>query len=287
MTLAIAGVTGNTGKAAATALLERGQKVRVIVRDAAKGAPWKDKGAEVAVADLGDPKALTRALQGAKGAWLLIPPNMAVKEFRAYQDRITQSFVSAIQESRIPHVAFLSSIGAQQPSRTGPITGLHYAEEALTKINATRFSFIRAAYFIENTGGSLGMLDKGLLPSFVPASFVFDMVAAADIGSLAASVLEHGTSKTEVIELASGRYSMNDIAATLSTLAGKTIRVQEAPLDAMVPTLTGFGVPQEVAELYREMTEAIIDGRVAFEGTHRHVQGKTSLKEALGKLLKP
>ena len=59
----VAGVTGNTGKVVAETLLVQGLPVRVIVRDAAKGEAWKKKGAEVAVADLHDAKALTAALR--------------------------------------------------------------------------------------------------------------------------------------------------------------------------------------------------------------------------------
>src|SRR5262245_15999011 len=71
----IAGVTGNTGSVAALTLLAAKQPVRVIVRDAAKGEPWKARGAEVAVASLDDRAALTRALTGATGAYLLLPPS--------------------------------------------------------------------------------------------------------------------------------------------------------------------------------------------------------------------
>ena len=50
----MAGVSGNTGSAAASVLLEKGQPVRVLVRSEEKGKPWKDRGAEVAVASLED-----------------------------------------------------------------------------------------------------------------------------------------------------------------------------------------------------------------------------------------
>ena len=71
---AIAGVSGNTGSVVANTLLAAGKPVRVIVRDAAKGEPWKAKGAEVAVASLDDRAALAAALKGTQGAYLLIPP---------------------------------------------------------------------------------------------------------------------------------------------------------------------------------------------------------------------
>src|SRR5207244_527511 len=75
---AIAGVTGHTGSIAAETLLAQGKPVRVIVRDAAKGAAWAKKGAEVAVASLDDVGALTKALTGVQGAFVLLPPQAAI-----------------------------------------------------------------------------------------------------------------------------------------------------------------------------------------------------------------
>lgn len=286
MTYAIAGVSGNTGKVAAETLLGQGKKVRVIVRDAAKGEPWKAKGAEVAVADLGDADSLARALTGAEGAWLLIPPNLAAPKFREYQDRTAAALASAIAKSGIPHVAFLSSVGAQHPAGTGPIAALFGAEKGFRAIGKTAFSFLRAAYFMENLGGSLGMLDKGILPSFTPASFAFDMIATVDIGKLAAQLLVEGASNTQVVQLGGPALSMSDAAATLARITGKPINVHEVPLDAMVPTLTGFGMPQEVAEMYREMTAGLISGHVGWEAGPRRVQGSTSLETVLRGILK-
>ena len=50
----VAGVTGNTGSKVADLLLAKGEQIRVVVRDEAKGAAWKAKGAEVAVGSLAD-----------------------------------------------------------------------------------------------------------------------------------------------------------------------------------------------------------------------------------------
>jgi uncharacterized protein YbjT (DUF2867 family) len=38
----ILGVTGNTGSAVARTLLEHGRKIRVVVRDEKKAAPWRE-----------------------------------------------------------------------------------------------------------------------------------------------------------------------------------------------------------------------------------------------------
>jgi hypothetical protein len=78
---------------------------------------------------------------------------------------------------------------------------------------------------------------------------------------------------------------MDDAAAILSKLTGRAVTAQQFPLEAMVPTLTGFGFPQELAELYREMTAGVTAGHVAFEGTHRTVHGPTDLGAVLQALL--
>jgi len=286
MTYVIAGVSGHTGKVAAQTLLDAGEKVRVVVRDAAKGEAWRAKGAEVAVADLGDATALAAALAGARGAYLLLPPNLSTGDFRAYQRRTGEAIVEAVRRARTPHVALLSSVGAQHASGNGPIAGLHTLERGLGALEGTRTTAIRAAYFMENLGGSLGMLDQGVLPCFTPTNVAFEMIATRDIGRVAATALREGAKGFEVIELSAARtWSMDDAAAALSEITGKTVKAQQFPLDAMVPTLTGFGFPQDVAELYREMTEGMLRGHVAFEGGHRRVRGETDLTTVLRGIL--
>uniref|UniRef100_UPI001C120C68 NAD(P)H-binding protein n=1 Tax=Streptomyces brasiliscabiei TaxID=2736302 RepID=UPI001C120C68 len=61
---AVMGVTGQVGRAVANALLDAGEQVRVIVRDAAKGAVWAARGCVVAVTDNRNIPAMTRALTG-------------------------------------------------------------------------------------------------------------------------------------------------------------------------------------------------------------------------------
>src|SRR6186997_3304483 len=58
---AVLGASGNTGRVVAETLLSQNKKVRVVVRDVAKGHVWKEAGAEVSVADVEDNAALKRA----------------------------------------------------------------------------------------------------------------------------------------------------------------------------------------------------------------------------------
>lgn len=264
----IAGVTGNTGRVAAEALLARGEKVRVIVRDAQKGEAFAAKGAEVAVADLGDVAALSAALAGAKGAYLLLPPNFVVTDFGAYQDQLSDALAAAVAAAKVPHVVLLSSVGADVPAGTGPIAGLHRAEAKLSKIPGTVATFIRAGYFVENLGGSLGALAHGILPTFFAADFPITMIATQDIGALAATLLIEGATTTSAVQLGgtpTGGTTFEDVADAIGRITGKRPQVVVNPVAAMSEALQGFGVPKTMADLYQEMTSAMLNGTIKYQ----------------------
>jgi uncharacterized protein YbjT (DUF2867 family) len=281
---AIAGVSGNTGSVAADTLLAQGKPVRVIVRDAAKGEPWRARGAEVAVADLEDTAALTAALRGVEGAYLLVPPRLASPRPLEENRVVIASLAAAVKAAKVPHVVLLSSVGAQHADGVGPIASVHEAEVALAPV--TQLTAIRAAYFLENWGASLGMLEQGILPSFIAVGAEIPMVATRDIGRTAAEALVEGPRGRQVIELSAKReYAPADIAAAVSARTGRKVTAQQFPLDAVVPTFTSFGISPQVAELYREMYAGIASGRVEFENVGRHVFGGVTGEDVLANLL--
>ena len=284
----IAGVSGNTGSIVASTLLEQGKKVRVIVRDAAKGESWKARGAEVAVTSVDDEDGLTKALEGAAGAYLLSPPDMASQDFIAQKRTSVDTIARAIERSKVGHVVFLSSQGAQQPAGTGVIRTLHYAEERLAKTTA-KTTFIRAAYFVENWASVLGAAAQGKLPTFIPPELTLAMVGTRDIALVAAKALVEGPPavKVDIIELSGPRdYSSRDIATTLAKILGKPVEVEAAPLDAVVPAFTSFGITANVAGLFREMYDGIAKGLVVPEGKGaRFVRGQVDAETVLRGLL--
>ena len=114
------------------------------------------------------------------------------------------------------------------------------------------------------------------------------MIATKDIGEVAAGLLIEGApapGKPRIVELGSKPYSASDVAAGLSKLLGKTITVHEAPVASMTATLSGYGMPADVAALYQEMTEGAMKGLVKFEGTHRRAWGQVSLDAFLAAAL--
>src|SRR5258705_11460101 len=71
---AITGITGRVGGGVARSLLSVCEPVRAVVRDADKGRVWSNLGCEVALAEMEDAEALTRAFTDVTAVFILPPP---------------------------------------------------------------------------------------------------------------------------------------------------------------------------------------------------------------------
>lgn len=279
---AVAGVTGHTGRVVAEMLLAMGQPIRVIVRDEKKGALWTSRGAEVAVASVDDEAALARALSGTEGAYVLLPPDAVTTDFLGSRAKMIGAIGGAAVSAGLPHLVLLSSIGAHIPKGHGPIGALYQAERRFEALGIGT-TFVRASYFLENYGAGLpAAKNDGVLPSFLPANATHSVVTTTDIGRTAAQALLDGPKGRRVIEL-SGPSDVTpaDVAAALSELLGRAVKVMEAPLDAVVPTFMSFGMSQHMAELYREMYASFIAGAISWEGKGERVRGSIGVTEGL------
>jgi len=283
---AIAGVTGNTGKVVADTLLAKNHAIRVIVRNKNKGAQWKGRGAEIAEASLDDAVSLGRALKGVEGAYVLLPPDATTTDFFGSRAAMIDAIGQAAMDAGVPHLVFLSSIGAHVPKGHGPIGAPYRAERAFRTLGIGT-TFVRAAYFLENYGTVLAAAKSdGVLPSFLPAHFVHSVVTTTDIGRIAAQALLDGPRGQRIVEL-SGPADITpaDVAVILTELLGRSVTVVEAPLDAVVPTFMSFGISQHMSEVYREMYAGLINGVVTWENTGERIRGSIDAKEGLRALI--
>jgi uncharacterized protein YbjT (DUF2867 family) len=282
----VAGVTGHVGSVAAQVLLDRGQKVKVVVRDAAKGAAWSQKGAEVAVGELGDPAFLTNALRGAAGFFTLLPANYhATDGFYASQRRTADAILAAVAANRVPHVVLLSSLGADLSEGNGPIKGLCYLENAI-RASGVKLTAIRAAYFMENLSSNVEPArTMGIFPAFTPsADYPMPTIATKDIGAFAAEALLTPPAKSEAVDLLGPSYSMRQLAERLGAALGKTLRVVEIPQADWASTLRQAGMSEDVADVFAELYRGFASGAIRPKGD-RVAHGTTPVDEVLKALV--
>jgi uncharacterized protein YbjT (DUF2867 family) len=283
----VLGATGNTGSAVVETLLSKKQAVRIIVRSADKGAAWKAKGGEVAVASLDDVPALVKALEGANGVYLLVPPNYSAQAWLADQRARMDRAAEAVKQSGVQQVVLLSSVGAHLPKGTGPIQASRYGEQAVGAV-AKNLTILRPCYFMENWAPVLGAAKaQGVLPTFIAPQAKIPMISTKDIGRIGAEQLLAGGRGKQIVEMAGPEdYSPEQTATALGKILGKTVTAQHAPLSAVVPTFKSFGFSDEAASLFEEMYAGFAKGAIGYEHPATVIRGRVTLNEALNELVK-
>lgn len=282
---AITGITGNVGGAVARTLLAQGHSVRAVVRDAAKGRAWASLGCEVAIADMEDAAALTRAFTGVRGVFVLPPPNFdpmpGFPEAKAVIDAVSRALVAA----RPARVICLSTVGAQA-TQSNLLSQRTLMEQALSALPVP-VAFLRPAWFLDNLAWDIaGAREQGVFASFLqPLDRQVPMVAAADVGRVAAELLVQEGAVEGIVELEGPeRVSPNAIAAALSTVLGRPVQADVVPRETWGSLFRAQGMKDPMPRI--QMLDGFNEGWITFEGGDATVRkGKVGLAEVIRSLV--
>ncbi len=282
----VAGVTGRVGASAAEALIEAGAPLRVLVRRQQDAAPWERRGAQARAAALDDRAALTEALEGCTGFFVLLPFDLTVDDLDAHADALIASIAGPVAARRVPHVVVLSSGGADLPKGTGPISGLHRLERALLGTGAT-VTALRSGHFQEKVGDVLDAARGGVYPVFAASADVtLPLAATRDLGAVAARALLSPSASSEAVDVLGPRYTEREVATLLGATLGIDLQVVTLPEDAWAPTLAEAGFPPHVAASLAELYRADERGLLAPRGD-RTIEVTTPLEATLRRVLAP
>lgn len=282
---AITAITGRVGGALANRLLEQGHPVRAIVRDEAKGAPWAARGAQVALADADDADALTAALAGTEGVFLLLPPNFdPAEDFSDVKARIAV-FREALLRARPGKAVVLSTIGADA-AEPNLLTALRLLEEALADIDLP-ITFLRAAWFMENAQWDVAAAwESGVIASYLqPLDRKIAMIATDDVGRVAAHLLLEDWAGHRIVELeAAQRVSPQDIAAALARALGRAVQVKAVPKAEWEGIFRAEGMANPLPRM--RMIDGFNEGWIDFTGANPdHRKGRIGIDDAMAALV--
>ncbi len=267
MGIVVTGATGRTGRAVTEALLAKGEKVRVVGRDAKKLTPLVELGADPFVGNVVDIASMTEAFKDASAVYLVLPEDLSQQDLRAHQERVSDSYAAAITNAHVRFVVNLSSIGGQHPAHTGPIVGLHNQEQKLNCVSGLNVLHLRAAYFMENLFMSIAPLrSTGTLPGGLRAEVPIPWIATQDIGAYAAARLAaHDFSGHSVQELHGQRdISMKEAASIVGNAIGMpTLEYVQLPNTVLETALLQIGLPKKTTELIVEMWDGANAGLIS------------------------
>jgi uncharacterized protein YbjT (DUF2867 family) len=262
---AITGATGHTGNIVARRLLDKGKEVRAIGRDNERLQPLVDAGAEPLVCDLME-AASAKAFSGCNAAYIVMPPNPANNNFRAYQDGLTDALASALSVAGVKYAVTLSSVGADKASKTGPVVGLYNLEKRLGAISGLNVLHLRAGYFMENTLPQANIIHAmGKTAGPLRPDLKLPMIASRDIGQAAAeALLRLDFEGRQTRELLGQRdVSMLEAAGIIGRAIGKPeLSYVQLSDDDFRGALMKMGMSANFVNLMIEMVAALNSGHM-------------------------
>jgi uncharacterized protein YbjT (DUF2867 family) len=275
---AITGITGQVGGVVARTLLTAGKNVRALIRDASKGETWASQGCEVALASMDDPDALQAAFAGTTGVFVLLPPNFDPSPGFPETRHIIAGLRKALESARPERLVVLSTVGAQATTEN-LLTQLSLMEQTLGTLQLP-VTFLRPAWFMENATWDLSPArDTGVIASFLqPLDRKIPMVATADVGRVAAELLQESWKGNRVVELEGPtRISPNDIAASYAQLLGRAVSARAVPRDTWEALFRSQGMHNPMPRM--RMLDGFNEGWISFE--HDTLKGRAELQTAL------
>jgi len=278
----ITGSIGHTGKPITEGLVKAGHTVTVVTSSPAKAATIEALGAKAAVGSVDDGAFLKEAFAGADAVYLLIPSRFDVSDWRAYQNKVADNYIDAIQANDIRFAVLLSSIGADLGKGTGPVDGLYDVEHKLGKVEGLNTKILRPSYFMYNL---FSMIDLAKNMGIMGANFGGDPIVLThtdDIANVAlGELLNLDFTGQQVRYIASDERTGSEIARVLGGAIGKP----EIPWVVFSDEQTAAGMQQagmseETALAYATMGETIRSGKMQADFfRNKPVYGKVKLED--------
>jgi len=283
MKYVLLGSLGNITKPLAQQLIAARQQVTIVTSEAARAAAITALGAMPAVGSIEDIGFLTATFTGADAVYLMIPPKWDANPWKQWIAGVGEGYAKAVKAAGVKKVVFLSSIGADQPSGVGPVSGIHHAGVALDAGSGADVLHLRPAYFYFNLFSAAGLIKQaGIYGNNYGPDRKIVLVHPRDIAAVAAEeLLKLDFAPGSVRYIAGDERTSKEIASVLGAAIGKpALPYVEFSDEDNIKGMVGAGLSQEAAENYTEMGASIRNGVMfADYQKHRPVLSTTKLED--------
>jgi uncharacterized protein YbjT (DUF2867 family) len=241
----VAGATGNAGGAVVRALLDRGGRVRGLVRDDRSALP---DGAEAAVGDLNLPETLVPHLDGVTAVFLL-----------SGYDGLVDT-LDNMRRAGVERVVLLSSSGAPSGDLTNAVARYHILSERAVSESGLAWTFLQPNSFMTNTLQWAPQLQEGDVVRAPFAQVPVATIDPADVGAVAAVALTTGDHDGRSYRL-SGPESLlpDERVAILADVLGRDLRFEGQPDDEARAEMAATTPPEYVDAFFRFFADGEVD----------------------------
>lgn len=235
--IAVTGATGNVAPEVIALLLAAGHRVRAVVRNPAKAAGLAARGAEIMEADLGRPRTLEHAFDGADAVLSIVPPGPLAPQQ-------TSAVFWAARQARVGHVVRLSAFGAAHDAPTVN-SRLHALSDAELERSNVPYTILKPHFFMQNLFMAAESVAKEGTMYFALGEGRMGMIDVADIAAVAARVLTtSGHAGKTYVMTGPESIDMHAVAAAFSDALGKAVRYAPIPVAALDQGLSQMGMDE-------------------------------------------
>jgi uncharacterized protein YbjT (DUF2867 family) len=241
---------GKVGSEAARLLAERGEPVRVLVRDPQKAAALAQAGVQVAQGDLEVPSTIDAAMDGVS-AVVLVSPAIPAQELNVVGSAVRAGAGTVVKiTSKASADSPIARRRDQLAIENGLIaSGLGYT---LLRNNAYMQNFLMLAPAIARTGSFGSSAGEGRV----------GMIDARDVAEVAAQIAVAPAQHAGRTYWPTGpeRLSYADAAAILSKVLGRLVTFHPLTFDEERQAMINAGVPEPIAQMNAQALSLFAQG---------------------------
>jgi len=277
--------TGDIGGQVLAGLLDRGEDVRVIVRDPAR-LPARDR-VDVVIGSHGDREVVGKAFAGADAVFWLVPTDPRAPSVTAAYVDFTRPACEALAGAG--RVVGVSALGRGYPGNAGHVTA-SLAMDDLIASTGVPYRALANPSFMENLLRQAEVIrDQGVFFQPISGDLVAPACATRDIAAVAIDLLvdDSWRGAGSVAVLGPEDLSCNDMARIMSEVLARPVRFQEVPGDAFKATLLSGGMSEPMAQAMLDMMHAKNNGLDTIEPRTPENTTPTGFRQWCEEVLRP
>jgi NAD(P)H dehydrogenase (quinone) len=223
----VTGAAGKTGKAVVRALAAMGSAVRALVRRPEQASALKALGvADVSLGSFEDAHALSASMVAVRAVYHICP-NVSPDEVK-----FALAVIAAARSHKVKRFVYHSVLQPRIEAMPHHWEKMR-VEEILLSENFELTVLQPAAYMQNFLAAWPEVVKDGVLRIPYPAATRLSLVDLEDVAAAAATVLTEGGHGGATYELVGTiGLSQNDVAAAITTVLGRRIRIEEEPIAA-------------------------------------------------------
>jgi len=283
--------TGLIGHQVLDYLLDSGQELRVIARDASALPSDVRKRLDIVEGSHGDGAVVDEAFASADAVFWLTPPDPQAPSVEAAFLGFTRPAAEAFGREGVKRVVGISALGRGTPwaDHAGYVAG-SLAMDDLIATSGVAYRALTNPSFMDNIARQAEAIKtQGMFFSPIAGDRKLPAVATRDTAAAASRLLLDETWRgvEEVSLLGPKDLSFNDMAEIISEVLGKDVRFQQIPFQAYKDRFVGFGMSDAMAQGMTDMARAKNEG--LDNGVQRTPENTTptSFREWCDRVLKP